>query len=146
MPGLPIEVVDELSRRAREAERQLHQQRLADKQKKVQARRVKVANQPTFVRYVFELPDGTNVVPETSEGKLTLNFDQQIKWDLADAKASLPASLQSIDADTDFDSVAVVFTLNGTPNVRSFREDRSIVVDVSRDGAKPEKVAKSDRQ
>ena len=137
LPGLPIEVVDELSRRAREAERQLHHQQLADKQKKVQLRRVKVANQPTFVRYVFDLPDATNVVPETSEGKLTLNFDQQIKWDFADAKAALPASLELIDADTDFDSVAVVFTFNGTPNVRTFREDRSIVVDVSRDGAKP---------
>ena len=34
LPGLPQEVVDELARRAREAERQLHQQRLAAKQKK----------------------------------------------------------------------------------------------------------------
>ena len=104
MPGLPQEVVDELSRRAREAERQLHQQRLAAKQKKPATIRVKVASQPTFTRYVFEMPDTANVVPERADGKLTLNFDQPIKWDLADAKAALPPTLESIEAETDFDS------------------------------------------
>jgi tetratricopeptide (TPR) repeat protein len=141
LPGLPIEVVDELARRAREAERQLHQQRQTDK-KKVVARRVRVASQPTFVRYVFDLPDGVNVVPENSEGRLTLNFDQQIKWDLADARSALPPTIETIETDTDFDSVAVVFSFNGTPKVRSFREDRSIVVDVGRDGAKPKEPEK----
>jgi len=41
MPGLPQEVVDELVRRARDAERQLHQQRAAEKQKKPPLVRVK---------------------------------------------------------------------------------------------------------
>jgi tetratricopeptide (TPR) repeat protein len=136
MPGLPQEVVDELVRRAREAERQLHQQRAAEKQKKPPLVRVKVANQPTFVRYVFTMPGTVNVVPERADGRVTLNFDRQVNWDLADAKASLPQTLKSIEAEVDFDSVAVVFTLNGTPDVRTFREDRSIVVDIGLDGAK----------
>ena len=80
VPGLPQEVVDELSHRAREAERQLHQQRLSAKQKKPPLIRVKVARQPTFMRYVFEMPETANVVPERTDGKLTLNFDQQITW------------------------------------------------------------------
>ncbi|HLA21072.1 MAG TPA: tetratricopeptide repeat protein [Pseudolabrys sp.] len=141
LPGLPQEVVDELARRAREAERQLHQQRLAAKQKKPALVRVKVATQPTFTRYVFEMPETANVVPEQADGKLTLNFDQQIKWDLADAKAVLPSTLESIDADIDFDSVVVTFTLNGSPTVRTFREDRSIVVDIGLDGAKSKPAA-----
>src|SRR5207344_3183197 len=136
MPGLPQEVVDELVRRARDAERQLHQQRAADKQKKPPLVRVKVASQPTFVRYVFTMPGTVNVVPERADGRVTLNFDQQVNWDLADAKASLPQTLKSIEAEVDFDSVAVVFTLNGTPEVRTFREARSIVVDIGLDGAK----------
>ena len=141
LPGLPQAVVDELARRAREAERQLHQQRLAAKQKKPALVRVKVASQPTFTRYVFEMPETANVVPEQADGKLTLNFDQQIKWDLADAKAALPSTLESIDADIDFDSVVVTFTLNGSPTVRTFREDRSIVVDIGLDGAKSKPAA-----
>ena len=56
MPGLPQEVIDELVRRARDAERQLHRQQAAEKQKKPPLVRVKVATQPTFVRYVFTMP------------------------------------------------------------------------------------------
>lgn len=137
MPGLPQAVIEDLANRAREAERQLHRQRLGAKQQPPPTIRVKVASQPTFVRYVFEMPDTANVVPERSDGKLTLNFDRQIKWDLADAKAVMPPTLESVDAETEFDSVAVTFILNGTPQVRTFREDRSIVVDVGLDGAKP---------
>jgi tetratricopeptide (TPR) repeat protein len=146
-PGLPQEVIDELVRRAREAESQLHQQKIADKQKKPPLVRVKVASQPTFIRYIFTMPGTVNVVPERSDGRVTLNFDQQVNWDLADAKASLPPTLKSIESEVDFDTVVVVFTLNGTPQVRTFREDRSIVVDIGLDGAaKPKSTEGSARQ
>lgn len=137
MPGLPQEVVDDLSRRTREAERQLRAQRLQTKQKQPPMIRVKVATQPTFIRYVFDLPEAANVIPDRADGKVTLNFDQQIRWDLADAKATMPASLESIEAETDFASTAVIFTLNGSPEVRTFREDGSIVIDVGLNAAKP---------
>jgi tetratricopeptide (TPR) repeat protein len=137
MPGLPQEIIDELVRRARDAERQLHQQRAEDKKKKPPVVRVKVASQPTFVRYIFTMPGTVNVIPERADGRLTLNFDQQVAWDLADAKASLPPTLKSIESEADFDSVAVVFTLNGAPEVRAFRDERSIVVDIGLESAKP---------
>jgi len=140
MPGLPQEVIDELVRRAREAERQLHKQQVEEKNKKPPLVRVKVAKQPTFMRYVFAMPGTVNVVPERADGRLTLNFDQQVNWDMADAKASLPPSLKSIEAEIELDSVAVVFALNGTPEVRVFREDRNIVVDIGLDGAKPKQA------
>ncbi len=105
MPGLPSDVVHELANRALEAERQLRLQRVNAKEKKTQEFRVKVATQPTFIRYVFAMPDLANVVPENADGKLTLDFDQAIKWDLADAKAGLPPTLKSIESDIadDFD-------------------------------------------
>ena len=139
-PGLPREVIEELANRALTAESQLRKQRFAAKTQKPSAIRVKVATQPTFTRYVFVMPELANVVPETSDGKLTLEFDQVIKWDLADARAAMPKTLRSIDADTEEDSTAVTFSLNGTPEVRTFREDRSIVVDVGHDEAKPKTV------
>jgi len=141
LPGLPQEVIEELSNRAREAERQLHRQRLAAEQRKPPAIRVKVASQPTFVRYVFDLPNGANVVPDRHDDQLTLNFDQPIRWDLADVMATLPPTLKSVDANVDYASVAVNFVLNGTPKVRTFREDRSIAVDIGLDGAKPKQAA-----
>ncbi|HZL38768.1 MAG TPA: tetratricopeptide repeat protein [Pseudolabrys sp.] len=142
MPGLPQDVVAELAHRALEAERQLRQQRFVAKTKKPEAIRVKVAVQPTFTRYVFTMPEMANVVPERDDGKLTLDFDQAIKWDLADAKAALPPTLQAIDTDVEDDSASVTFAFNGTPQVRTFREDRSIVVDVEHDGAKPKREPK----
>ena len=146
-PGLPQEVIDELVRRAREAESQLHQQKIADKQKKPPLVRVKVAAQPTFIRFIFTMPGTVNVVPERADGRVTLNFDQPINWDLADAKASLPPTLKSIESEVDFETVAVVFTLNGTPQVRTFREDRSIIVDIGLDGAaKPKPTEGSAKQ
>ena len=136
MPGLPQEVIDGLVRRAREAERQLHKQQAEEKNKKPPTVRVKVATQPTFIRYVFTMPGTVNVVPERADGRVTLNFDQQVNWDLADVKATLPPTVKSIESEIDFETVAVVFTLNGTPAVRTFREDRNIVVDIGLDGTK----------
>lgn len=140
LPGLPQEVIDDLARRTREAERLLQKHKLIAKPKAPPLLRVRVARLPTFVRYVFEMPDTANVVPQQSEGKLTLNFDDVIKWDLADAKASMPPTLESIDTEADLASVAVTFTLIGTPEVRTFREDRSIVVDIGTGGERPKAV------
>ncbi len=141
VPGLPQEVIDELARRARDAERQLHQQRASIRQEVPPTIRVKVAAQPTFMRYVFEMPDQVNVVPERAEEALTLAFDRPIKWDLAEAIAALPPTLRSIDSVVDYDSTKISFALNGKPEVRNFREDRSIVVDIGLSGAKPKPMA-----
>ncbi len=62
-PGLPKDVIEELSRRAREAERLLRSQRQLTMKNEKKAR-VRVATQPTFTRYVFELPD---VIAVTSD-------------------------------------------------------------------------------
>ena len=85
--------------------------------------------------------------PSAPTEESRLNFDQQVNWDLADAKASLPPTVKSIESEVDFDTVAVVFTLNGTPQVRTFREDRSIIVDIGLDGAaKPKPTEGSAKQ
>lgn len=141
LPGLPQEVIADLARRAQEAERQLHRQKTEEKDRTPPTVRVRVASQPTFTRYVFDVPDGVNVVPDQRDGKFVLTFDRQIKWDLADAIASLPPTLKAIDADIDYDSVTINFVLNGKPKVRSFHEDRGMVVDVGRDGAPPKQAA-----
>ena len=135
MPGLPQQVVEELANRALEAERQLRQQRAGAKPQKRPLIGVKVATQPTFTRYVFAMPEMANVVPERGDGKLTLEFDEPIRWDLADAKAAMPKTLKSIESEVEYDSVTVTFALNGAPKVRTFREDRSIVVDIGHDAA-----------
>jgi tetratricopeptide (TPR) repeat protein len=137
-PGLPQSVIDELAERARAAERQLRRERgTANPKQATPLVRVKVGVQPTFTRYVFTLPDGADVQPEQTPDKLTLRFNQQIRWDLADAMASLPAGVSSMDADTNVDSATVTFVLAGMPQVHTFREDNSLMVDVANDETAP---------
>jgi len=133
MPGLPQDVVDELASRARAAELAARKARATAKAAEQPPIRVKVVKLPTFMRYVFDLPPGANVTPELADGKFKLHFNQALKWDLADVVATLPATLKSVRPEAEFDSVAVVFGLNGSPETRAFREDNSFVVDVGRD-------------
>ncbi|MBS0248493.1 MAG: tetratricopeptide repeat protein [Proteobacteria bacterium] len=132
MPGLPQDVVDELAARARAAELAARRARASAKAAEMPPIRVKVVKLPTFMRYVFDLPAGANVTPELNDGNFKLHFNQALKWDLADVAATLPETLKSVRPETEFDSIAVVFALNGTPETRSFREDKSYIVDIGR--------------
>ncbi|MBV9557918.1 MAG: tetratricopeptide repeat protein, partial [Pseudolabrys sp.] len=127
-PGLPQDVIDELARRSREAEKQVNRQRLAAKRLTANVR-VKVGTQPTFNRYSFDMA-GSNIVPERTEGTLVLNFDRPIDFDLGDTKSTLPPTVQSLDAEHEQDSSVVTFRFNGSPEVRTFREEGSFIVDV----------------
>jgi tetratricopeptide (TPR) repeat protein len=129
-PGLPREVIEELARRARDAEKKLRQERLVEGDRKVTLIRVRVANQPTFTRYMFQLPEPIGVAADNRKDKLTLTFNGMLNFDLADAKAALPALLQSIDSELDQDTATVRFTYRGKVDVRTFREDNNYVVDI----------------
>ena len=130
-PGLPREVIEELARRAREAEKKVKQQRAFATQNKMPAIRVRVSQQPTFARYTFDLPDVIGVASSDDTDKLTLTFNALLKFDLADAKAALPAAVGSIESELDHDTVVVRFAFIGKVDVRTFREDLSYVVDVT---------------
>ncbi len=134
-PGLPQEVVEDLARRAQEAERKLRAQMPAVPA--VPTIRVKVGTQPTFTRYIFEMPPGVSVNTERTSELLRLKFSSPINFDLADTRDGMPAILSGIDSDLDQDFVAVNFHLAGPAELRSFREDRNIIVDV---GTKPGKT------
>src|SRR5262245_3440031 len=135
-PGLPREVVEELGRRAREAERKLRQQRTLARQKQAAPIRVRAVAQPTFTRYVFELPELIGVAADNGKDRLTLTFDAPLRFDLADVKATLPAAIKSVDSEPEQDSVVVRFSFASKVDVRTFREDNSYVVDVTPGDAK----------
>jgi hypothetical protein len=135
-PGLPREVIDDLAKRAREADRKLRQQRVLTRQAKMLPIRVRVASQPTFMRYIFDLPELIGVAAHNDKDRLTLTFDALLKFDLADAKATLPPVIASIDSEIDQEAVLVRFAFGGKVDVRTFREDLSYVVDVTPTEAK----------
>jgi tetratricopeptide (TPR) repeat protein len=130
-PGLPREVVEDLARRAEEADRLKLRKLQFEAQQKIPPVRVRVASQPTFTRYIFELPELTGVGSNRGKDRLTLNFSSPLRFDLAEAKLALPDVVKSVDAETDADSATVQFSFAGMVDLRTFREDSNFVVDVS---------------
>jgi tetratricopeptide (TPR) repeat protein len=130
-PGLPQEVVRELAERARAAERELRQQRAVVEAKKRAPTRVRASVQPTFVRFIFEVPDGVGVSSVLNEQKLRLLFNAVLVFDLADAKLAAPSNIASINQRTEGDTSVVEVTLIGDVDVHSFREDKNYIIDVA---------------
>lgn len=130
-PALPAAVVRELAERARAAERALRAQLAANAAKKRPPVRVRASVQPTFVRFVFEMPDGVSVSSVLNEQKLTLQFTSVLNFDLADAKVAAPPNVASISQRADVDSSAVDIMLIGEVDVHSFREEKNYVIDVA---------------
>jgi tetratricopeptide (TPR) repeat protein len=130
-PGLPPEVIRELSARARVAERALRQLGMAAEAKKRPPIRVRASVQPTFVRFVFEMPDGVGVSSVLNDQKLTLLFNSMLTFDLDDAKEAAPSNIASINQKIEGESSAVEVTLIGDVDVHSFREEKNYVIDVA---------------
>ncbi len=130
-PSLPMDVVKELAERARVAERALRAQRAAAETRKRPQIRVRASVQPTFVRFVFEMPDGVGVSSVLNEQKLTLAFNANLSFDLADAVVAAPPNVASIKQKADIDQTAVEIALIGDSDVHSFRDDKNYVVDVA---------------
>jgi hypothetical protein len=139
-PGLPQEVVEELARRAREAERKVREQRQLAQQRQLPQTRVRIAKQPTFSRYVFELPELTSVSSDRNKDKFTLVFDAPLKFDLADAIAAQPPMVQSVETAIKDQTTKVTFTFTDKVDIRTFREDYNYVVDVGVLDAKDKRV------
>ena len=130
-PSLPNEVVRELSERARAAERELRQQRAMSEAKKRAPLRVRASVQPTFVRFIFEMPDGVGVSSVLNEQKLKLLFSKALTFDLADAKLASPPNVASISQKIEGETAVVELVMLGDVDVHSFREDKNYVIDVA---------------
>jgi hypothetical protein len=137
-PSLPIEVVRELAERARVAERALRLQRAETEAKKRPPIRVRALVQPTFVRFVFEMPDGVGVSSVLNDQKLSLIFNAPLTFDLADAKIASPPNVATITQKMDTARTTVDLTMIGDADVHTFREERTYNIDVAfQQGDKP---------
>ncbi len=130
-PGLPPEVIRELAERARAAERELRLQRAVAEAKKRPPTRVRASVQPTFVRFIFEVPDGVGVSSVLNDQKLKLLFNAVLVFDLADAKLAAPSNIASINQRVEGETSVVEVTLIGDVDVHSFREDKNYIIDVA---------------
>ena len=129
-PGLPQDVVEDLARRAREAEKKARRELVVAQQRALPPVRVRVGVQPTFTRYTFALPGLIAVSTNRVDDRMTFTFEAPLKFDLADAQATLPPTVAAIDAQAKGDTISVRFDFIGKADVRTFREDNNYFVDV----------------
>ncbi|GLH79660.1 hypothetical protein SSBR45G_45690 [Bradyrhizobium sp. SSBR45G] len=130
-PPLPAEVVRELAERARTAERALRLQRAEAESKKRPPIRVRALVQPTFVRFVFEIPDGVGISSVLNDQKLSLFFTAPLNFDLADAKIVSPPNVAAINQRIDGSRTVVEIGLIGEVDVHAFREEKNYNIDVA---------------
>ncbi len=130
-PSLPLKVVQELAKEARAAERLLRLQRAAAQARKRPPIRVRALVQPTFVRFVFPMPDGVGASSVLNDQKLTLSFTTLLNFDLADASVAKPPNVASIKQRVEANSTLVEISLIGDVDVHSFRDDKDYIVDVA---------------
>lgn len=142
-PALPADVVKELSDRALAAERALRMQKAADEAMKRPPIRVRASVQPTFVRFVFEMPDGINVSSSLNADKFSLSFNAPLVFDLADAKIAMPANIMAINQKIQGDASRVDIVLIGEADVHAFREEKNYIVDVAFEQVQKPKTAAS---
>jgi tetratricopeptide (TPR) repeat protein len=142
-PGLPQDVVAELARRARIAERLERLARKSTDERKPLPVRVRVASQPTFTRYEFEVPDQTAVSADRGPERLTLKFDLPMNFDLSDAAVDLPPTVAALNTEVEQDSTLVRFSFLSKVDLRTFRDGKAYVVDVV--DAAEDKAAERDK-
>src|SRR5580704_10758298 len=142
-PSLPPEVIADLARRAREADRLERKERQAVARQRAAAEPVRVhaATQPTFTRYIFAVPANTSVSADRVKERMTLTFDAPIKFDLADVVAALPRAIGGIDTELRDDSALVRFNFLANVDVRTFRDDGSYVLDIVGADNKPDEAS-----
>src|ERR1043165_7848959 len=144
-PGLPQDVVEELARRAREAEKKARQKLRVAQQRALPPVRVRIGVQPTFTRYTFALPGLIAVSTDRADDRMTFTFEAPLKFDLADAQATLPPMVASIEAKGAPDTASVRFDFIGKVDVRTFREDTNYFIDVMAIVPRGEAAAEPDK-
>ncbi|HEX5779089.1 MAG TPA: hypothetical protein VFY21_09635 [Xanthobacteraceae bacterium] len=131
-PGLPQSVIDDLAKRAREAEQKARNKPAALAETPVAAVvRLQISTAPTFSRFSFELPNPIPVAVERDGQELRLHFNAPVRIDLGSARAQLPKGVVGLDVAFEQRRSTVKLVLAPNADARDFREDRSVLIDVS---------------
>ncbi|MFO1148485.1 MAG: tetratricopeptide repeat protein [Alsobacter sp.] len=129
-PSLPPDVVEDLSRRAREAEetaRRLLRKKAAEETKELPFR---IGTTPTFTRVVFDMPVVAPVELSKQDGRVELLFDSNLRLDAAKLKAALPPFVTGVDVQAEGGVLRVGIDLPQAQDVRGFREDEAYTIDL----------------
>ncbi len=128
-PALPQDVVEQLARRARDAEDQLRKTQREREKRELRDMTARVGTGPTFTRLIFDIGQTVPVDIVREGDQLTLKFDAALRFDTSTVKPQLPASVQSMEAETKAGMLSVTIAVAPQTEMRAFREDDTVIVD-----------------
>lgn len=134
LPGLPPEVLAELTQRLRLAEARARDiSRMPAPAPKPLGFRA--ARLPTLDRLMFSAPPEALLTPSLDDGKLTLSFDQPLAVTPSEIRSLLPADFTLEQATIGGDRTQLVFSVPKDRQLRSFRDEAGWTVDLPYPGA-----------
>lgn len=141
-PPIPKDVIEQLSREAREA-RSLKAQEARLRADPQRVLTIEGATHPTFRRLIFRLGGDAPVDYRRSGATVAVKIDAPYLFDLPAAKLRLPLEFAGIEARRTERGLSITVPAPGTSAVRGFREDGDFILDIDRDDA-PKQAAAQD--
>ncbi|WP_332684958.1 hypothetical protein [Bosea sp. (in: a-proteobacteria)] len=130
LPGLPPEVVAELTRRLRLAEARARDvaRAPAPEPTPLGFRSVRL---PTLDRLMFATPAEARLTPRLDDGQLTLAFDQPLQLEPGRIRSLLPAGFTLESARNEAGGTELVFSVPKERQLRSFQDEAGWTVDLA---------------
>jgi tetratricopeptide (TPR) repeat protein len=136
-PALPAEVVQDLVRRARDAESRLRKLQRESDRKLNRDIEVKIGSTPQFRRAIFQMPWSAPVDHTQKDGQMSILFEGNFQLSRDLLRARLAGLATDIDVESSDDAVRVTLRPHTGLALRSFREDDTLTLDFSRTDGKP---------
>ncbi|WP_460448585.1 hypothetical protein [Alsobacter sp. SYSU BS001988] len=130
-PSLPQDVIEDLSRRARDAEETAR--RLIRKKASEEVRDVafRVGTTPTFSRLFFEVPVFAPIDMTKQDNRIELTFQAALRIDANRLRTALPALISAVETEAGPGLLRLALTVQPGVDVRGFREDDNYVLDLA---------------
>ena len=131
-PGLPDFIIEELRRRATEAEQARLRRERTRRIERAGSIDVRVGTLPTFTRISFHWPEPVAAKLTREDDTVTVVFEESAKLDEGRIRARLPAWVEDFRIGADErGGLRVSMTIDRDANVRGFPEGAAYMVDVT---------------
>jgi tetratricopeptide (TPR) repeat protein len=129
VPSLPTEVVDQLARRARDAEEQLRKANREREKRQVKDMTARVGQGPTFTRLILDAGQTIPVEIKREGDQVAIIFDAALKLPTGELKSQLPETVRAVTSENILGKTTVSISVEPKTEMRVFREDDTVIVD-----------------
>ncbi len=132
LPGLPQDVVADLAERARIAEAKVRDVVRGRGERAARPLTFRIGRLPTLTRLILEPPPGVIASVRQGGERVTIAFDAPLDLDLPALRRALPEPVKSVNVQAAPNGLEIALELEADTDIRDFREDDAIVLDIAR--------------